>query len=211
MDSLASKTLVMIVGPTAIGKSTLMNQVVQLDSRFKRVKSFTTRRPRSNDENNQYFYITESELDAHLEAGEVLTDVIYPTTGDHYGTVVQSYNGKYNLLDTLANTVETYRELPFHDTMTFSLTADATDWITWLKLRYPEASDERNKRLEEARLSISWSLEQTSDHYWITNQTDNLTATAQQLIDAVTGTALPSTEPPQSAKDMLAAIDNLLS
>jgi len=211
MDSLVSKALIMIVGPTAVGKSALMNEVCKLDPAFKRVKSFTTRQPRSNDEYNQYFYITEEQLNAHLEAGEVLTDVVYPTTGNHYGTVVQSYDGEYNLLDTLAGSVETYRLLPFHGTMTFSLTVDAQAWTEWFKSRYPEPSEERTKRLQEAKLSVDWSLKQTDDHYWLTNQPDNLIMTAQKLIDLATGKAKPTSEAPQSAKDMFAAIENLLS
>lgn len=211
MDSLVSKALIMIVGPTAVGKSALMNEACTLDTTFKRVKSFTTRRPRSNDEYNQYFYITQEQLDAHLEAGEVLTDVVYPTTGNHYGTVVQSYDGEYNLLDTLAGSVETYRMLPFHDTVTISLTTDAEAWTKWFESRYPEPSDERTKRLEEAKLSVTWSLDQTEDHFWLTNRPDSLTATAQELIDIATGRTKASSEAPQSAKDMLVAIENLLS
>ncbi len=211
MDSLASKKLIMIVGPTAVGKSSLMNKVLELDPQFKRVKSFTTRLPRSNDELHQYFYITQEQLEAHLEAGEVLTDVIYPNTGNHYGTVPQSYQGDYNLLDTLSSSVESYRELPFHDTMTFSLTTDADAWTAWLESRYPTPSEERTKRLQEARMSVSWSLEQTSNHYWLVNTPDDIAASAAQLIDIATGKSKPVAEPPESATQMLSAIDNLLS
>ena len=211
MDSLASKTLVMIVGPTAIGKSSFMNKVLELDPQFKRVKSFTTRLPRGNDELNQYFYITQEQLDAHLEAGEVLTDAIFPTTGIHYGTVPQSYQGDYNLLDTLASSVQDYRALPFHTNMTVSLTTDPDAWASWLQSRYPQPSEERTKRLQEARLSVTWSLEQTTDHCWIKNEPNDMATSATQLIDLVFGKGKPVTEPPKSATDMLNAIDNLLS
>jgi guanylate kinase len=211
MDSLVSKTLVMIVAPTAVGKSSLMNQAAKLSPDFRRVKSFTTRLPRSNDEYNQYFYITQEQLDAHLEAGEVLTDVISPTTNVHYGTVVQSYDGDYNLLDTLASSVDIYRALPFHKTITMSLTTDIQTWEKWLAARYPEPSEERTKRLEEARMSVSWSLEQTEDHCWLVNEPDNLAYSAQQLIDIATGKKKPISEPPESAQDMLDAIDKILS
>ncbi len=196
MDSLVSKALIMIVGPTAVGKSALMNEACKLDPTFRRVKSFTTRQPRSNDEYNQYFYITKEQLEAHLEAGEVLTDAVYPTTGNHYGTVVQSYDGEYNLLDTMSASVETYRMLPFHSTMTISLTTDADAWTDWLESRYPTPSEERAKRLQEAKQSVTWSLEQTENHVWLTNQPDALTETAQTLIDIATGKTKPTTEAP---------------
>ncbi len=201
----------MIVGPTAVGKTSLMKHAAKLDKNFRRVKSFTTRQPRGSDEYNQYFYITQDQLDAHLEAGEVLTDVISPTTDVHYGTVVQSYDGDYNLLDTLATSVDIYRALPFHNTTTFSVTTDPKEWTKWLNARYPDESEERTKRLLEARMSVTWSLEQTENNYWLTNLPGQQAATAQQLIDTVLGKRDPVTEAPQSAKDMLATIENLLS
>src|SRR5690606_31401115 len=128
MDDLRSKILIMLVGPSATGKSTVMNQVVETDSRFGRVKSFTTRPPRHNDEPDQYYYLQPSNLDELSRQGEIISQVYFPTTGQVYGTLLSSYQGQYNLLDTLANSVSDYRQLPFKYTMTISLTVRAEEW-----------------------------------------------------------------------------------
>lgn len=181
MDQLTDKTLIMIVGPSAIGKSTIMNQVVQLDSTFGRVKSFTTRPPRANDEPNQYFYLQTDQLASLTAQNKVVSQVTFPTTGQTYGTLDTSFGSQYNLLDTLANSVDTYRNLPFKKTLVISLTAPAESWRQWFITRYPIPSQEARQRLDEAMLSISWSLRQDSDHYWLIND-QPVHEVAQRLI-----------------------------
>lgn len=207
MPSLADKTLVMVVGPSSVGKSTLMNEVVRLDSTFGRVKSFTTRPPRSNDEAGQYFYLTPDELAGR---SDVITDVVYPTTGFHYGTIPESYAHSHNLLDTLAHSVKDYRALPFARTVTISLTTEPEAWKGWLIQRFPNGGNDMCKRLEEAVQSISWSLSQTHDHYWLVNRPDDLALTAHKLIALAKGEEETTVTPPE-ASQLLAAAKNLLS
>lgn len=212
MDSLASKTLIMIVGPTAIGKSTLMNHVATIEPAFARVKSFTTRPPRENDEPDQYFYLTPESLDEQLGAGTVITDVTLAGTDLHYGTLINSYRGEFNMLDTLAQSVATYRSLPFYSKHTISLTTEPTAWLRWLQTRYPEPSELKTKRLEEAKVSITWSLAQQNNHHWLINTPDSLEETARQLIRIGRDEHTQASETAkQYAMTMLDAIDSLLS
>ncbi len=210
---LSDKKLVMLVGPTSIGKSTLMNAVVEHDSRFSRVRSFTTRPPRANDESGHYFYLTEKERVVTLQKGDIVTDVIYPTTGYHYGTLMQSYDGEYNLLDTLANSVADYRELPFEKTVTISISADPDDWEQWLNIRYPEAGAERTNRLQEAVLSIEWSLAQTNRHAWLVNEAKNIGPMSRRVVELATGggKTLDWTHTPPEATNLLERAKTLLS
>lgn len=200
----------MIVGPTSIGKSTLMNEVIRLDSRFARVRSFTTRPPRENDEPGHYIYFSDEELAQNNQNDALITDTVYPTTGFHYGTVADSYNGEFNLLDTLANSVDDYRALPFKRTITISLTANPSVWQSRLKQRFPNGGDDMKKRLQEAVLSTEWSLAQTNDHHWLLNSQGDSTATAQKLIEIATGSVDSPTQPPEAAVLHQAAV-HLLS
>ena len=211
MESLHDKTLVMIIGPTAVGKSSLMNEVVSIDAEFSRVSGFTTREPRANDEPGLYRYLTNAAARHVIEQGEVVQFAIHPTTGDMYGTQLKDYPKRFNLLDTLSTVVEGLQSLPFKSTITISLTTDPRAWQTWLLNRYPEADDEqRIKRLEEARQSIEWSMAQTTDHFWLVNQPNNLRATAEQLIAIVRGETSPTTMPDE-APQLLNAVKSLLS
>ena len=210
MEDIADKTLVMIVGPAAVGKSSLMHAVVRQDPRFAYVRSFTTR-PDRGDGVSTYQHITE-EMALSLQAsGAALTLIRHPTTGHAYGTTPESYPARFNLLDTLSGSVGLYRRLPFGRTVTVSLTADPDDWQRWLLGRYPQPGEERTKRLREAVSSIRWSLDQTDGHHWLVNVPDGLDDTAGHLIRLAkkpeTG---PEPAPPEAVR-MLALAESLLS
>lgn len=208
MNELANKTLIMIVGPTAIGKSTLMREVVRLDPRFSYVRAFTTR-PQRNGEKSSYIHLSEVEAQSLKDRGEALTWIEHPTTHFKYGTVVQSFQTTFNLQDTLASTVQMYRALPFARTMTISLMASVESWQEWLQARFPEMNDDLRKRLQEGKDSIEWSLAQTIDHHWLVNRPGQLSETARQVI-AIATNKMNQTTAPQEATKLLKTIESLL-
>lgn len=178
-QSLKDKTLVMVVGPSAIGKSTLMNEAVRQHRDFSYVRSFTTREKRTGEASHYKFIGREKALELQT-GGQTVTYFEHPTTHDIYGTTVASFPNHYNLLDTLSGSVLGYRGLPFKRTVTISLTAPPEQWRQWFLSRYPEPSDEANKRLSEAVLSINWSLKDQQT-YWLNNPRDQVTETAKKL------------------------------
>ena len=169
MNNLADTTLIMLVAPSAMGKSTIVSEVCQRDERFGRVRSFTTRSSRPDDKPEQFFYFTPQELGHQRAAGEIVTEVTFPTTGQTYGTIRDSFSHQYCLLETLAHSVDTYRALPFKRTVTISITSPANLWQQRFRERYPARTDDAVKRLDEAQLSIKWSLAQTHNHHWVIN------------------------------------------
>lgn len=191
MTSITETTLVMIVGPSAMGKSTIMNELVRMDNQFSRVRSFTTRPPRENDEPNHYYYLTTDELADKRSAGDVITETAFPSTGHIYGTISESFTGEYSLLDTLAISVEEYRELPFKATKTIALTASLDDWQNWLTQRFPKDSPDKNKRLEEAAISIDWCL-QDDDAVWLVNSGSPAEMAAKLRNSISTGASNPT-------------------
>lgn len=200
MESLSNKTLVMIVGPTAVGKSTLMHEVARLDSRFGYVRSFTTR-PERDGEASTYRHMSEHAATRLYDEGKTVTFFRHPTTQVIYGTTAESYGHEFNLLDTLSGSVELYRSLPFERTITISLTTDPDEWLEWIQNRFPNPSEERTKRLREAIASIEWSLSQAGDHYWVVNQPNDLQKSARRIIDIVSGRSIDGTpQPPEAAK-----------
>ncbi len=204
-SSIAAASLVMLVGPSAIGKSTLMNQVVAQNSDFGRVRVFTTRPPRSNDEAGMYRYLSISEAQEEIANGRVVQHATSPTTGMIYGTQLQDYTSRYNMLDTLSNVVDELRTLPFESTTTVTLYADPGEWHQWFLSRYPKQSDEASKRLEEAALSINWSL-RDKNTYWLKNSsTMPIHETAANFIDIVLSQPT-RTDVPSEALTMLALL-----
>lgn len=205
MEQLASKTLVMIVGPSGVGKSTIMHAATRLSAEFAYVRSFTTR-PQRSPSDNTYDFLTRREVEALQARGEVLMSFEHPTTRDLYGETAASYPATYNLLDTMSGSVAPHRTLPFERTITISLTAPAELWRQRFLGRYPEPNDEAAKRLAEARQSIAWSLVQTHDHHWLVNDAAP-EVIARKLIDITQGE--PGDDGVQIAKTCLSSIDTL--
>ncbi len=209
-DRLKTKTLVMLVGPTAVGKSTIMNEVIRQDTRFARVSGFTTREPRTNDEPGLYRYLDKSTVAAMHEAGESLQLAVNPANRHTYGTSIEDYPGAYNMKDTLSSAVDEFRTLPFERHVVISLTVPADMWRTWLVSRYPEPGAERRNRLTEAKSSIEWSLSQSNDHAWLINHPGDARMVAAELISLCTSDDILRPTPPEP-RIMLQMIDDLLS
>ncbi len=210
LERLHGKTLVMLVGPTAVGKSSVMNEAVRFDTAFARVSGLTTRARRPNDEPGLYRYVSDKDAQRLIARHELVQYVVHPTTGKLYGTEPKDFPGYYNLQDTLSNSVAFYKSLPFARHVTVSLTTSPAAWTAWLDERYPIGDAERRKRLLEAKSSIEWSLARNESNHWLVNAPGNLRQTAERLIAIARGTS-DATTPPPEAEDLLRTVHDLLS
>ena len=198
----------MVVGPTSTGKSSIMNQVAKLDSRFSRVSGYVTRPPRDDDEPKLYRYINKIQANQLIASGQSIQHVIHPTTGEIYGSLARDYTSEFCMKDTGGPYTETYRKLPFKSSTTVSITSDLQAWLSWLNQRNFTAA-ELQKRLLEAKTSIEWSLKQTVNHYWIVNRPEKLEDIANEFVEMVVSQNTP-TPAPRQATQMLRLIDSLL-
>jgi guanylate kinase len=207
---LSEKTAVLLVGPTAVGKSTVMNAALQLDERFSRATGFTTRAPRPNDEPGQYRYLARRDVEDMQASGDLLQFAHNPANDQLYGTTVADFPNEYNMKDTLSSAVQEFESLPFKACRVISLTVEADAWHQWLLSRYPERSAERTQRLQEALISITWSLSRTHNHHWLINSPGQELRVARELIDSVLQPSKSSPAPKQ-AIEMYQRITDLLS
>lgn len=210
---LRDKTLVMCVGPTAVGKSFIMNKAVELDDEFQRVSVFTTREPREDDEPGMFQPLMHDDENVwalldQMERGELVNFAIHPNTGRIYGTTPEDYSGKYNLLATLSGAVTQLRALPFASTHVIGLAS--RDWAQWIMRRYSEDSNERKKRLREAVGSLEWLLK-APEVIWLENPSGEGTKTARQLIDIVKYNKAGDPSAREIAEQMLTAAKEMIS
>ena len=56
------KNILIIAGPSAVGKTTVAHRMLELDDRFEFVRSVTTRARRQDAFDNEYIYITDDEF-----------------------------------------------------------------------------------------------------------------------------------------------------
>ena len=187
-DQLNEKILIMIVAPAVMGKSAVMKEAEKIAGNFKRVPVFTTRQARADDDTDMFRVHPHSETTidqilTKIEERSVVQYMVHPTLGTFYGTELQDYPAEYNMLPTISNVVEHLRNLPFKRTITIGLIAEPQTWVRWFNERYPEQTEERSKRTQEAITSLSWLLEQPEDSIlWLINNDDKLPETAAQLI-----------------------------
>ncbi len=76
--------VLVIAGPSAVGKTVVAKSIVDKDSRFTFLRSGTTRQRRGDAHDDEYLYYTEEEFLAAVERGEFAEHMRY---GGHlYGT-----------------------------------------------------------------------------------------------------------------------------
>ena len=115
------KSIVMFSGPFAIGKTTLMQSIEEIDDNFSRTRSFTTRPCRSLSEQENYRFMphTEDSIQEILGkavVGELVQGMVHPTTRYVYGSELCDYGGGgAALLDIVPKAIEPIEKLPFRE------------------------------------------------------------------------------------------------
>ena len=78
------KEILIIAGLSAAGKTVASAEIMERDGRFTTIRSVTTRPPRGDAHDGEYFYLTEAELISMWERGELCEYMSY--AGYMYGT-----------------------------------------------------------------------------------------------------------------------------
>jgi guanylate kinase len=179
---LSNKAIINLVGPSAVGKTSLINEIDSNYPDFSRVISYTTRKPRDGEPLDAYRFITADDTDIDkLTTSSVQYDR-FPGTDIVYGTQVSDYRNKYNLLDTLSSSVRTFRGLGFSACKQFIIVTSPMEWQERINTR--AFSDEQLlNRLDEGIKSLEWSLSEKDAVKWIYNQTSHLQASSKSIVE----------------------------
>ncbi|MBE6645105.1 MAG: hypothetical protein E7612_06995 [Ruminococcaceae bacterium] len=78
------RKILVLAGPSAVGKTTVMKRILSVYNNFELVRSATTRAPRGDGHDGEYIYLSESEFKSKIENGEMLEYTEY--SGNLYGT-----------------------------------------------------------------------------------------------------------------------------
>jgi guanylate kinase len=97
-------TMIPIIGPFAVGKSTVMQTIVEQEADFGRVQSFTTRPQRSDEADNEYRFLDDSSetlgnILSDINSGKLVQYAIHPTTSAIYGSDLQDYQKPYAIIE----------------------------------------------------------------------------------------------------------------
>ena len=78
------KKCIILVGPSAVGKTTVAHAMLEISDKYELVRSVTTREMRADSFGSEYIYISREEFLHQIEVGGVLEHTEY--AGQLYGT-----------------------------------------------------------------------------------------------------------------------------
>ena len=191
LEKLQHISFVCFVGATCMGKTTLMDALVALDSsRYGKTRNFTTRPPRADDDPKRYYYFEHTDAGLapvlkRIAQHENLQHNINPYTLTMYGSEISDYPHAYNLGDIFSSSIDGFRQLGFGKLRIFSVVTSPDAWLARIEERFPQRHPNRQARLQEAADSLNWSLAQDSpDHAWVINPPEHI-ETAITSVDSV--------------------------
>lgn len=156
--------LVIISGPSGVGKSTIVRELVQrFPSRLRLSISATTRSPRPDEiDGREYYFLTNEEFSRRRDAGEFLEFVEVFGRGHWYGTLLREVQpsldaGQWVILEVdIAGAEAALRHFP--DAITIFITPDSdAELERRLRLRGTESEEAIQRRLEVARGEMKYA------------------------------------------------------
>lgn len=151
--------LVAVIGPTAVGKTTLLNAAAARCPALHPVVATTTRPPRPGEENGVDMRFCDREsVEARIQRGEY-AQVTPSSTGDIYATAPEDYaTGGISVMAILADAMPSFYALPFQAIRPIFVLPPS--WEVWQErlAGHGFTSEQLEKRLQEAGRSLSYAI-----------------------------------------------------
>lgn len=150
--------LIVISGPSGVGKDTIMQRMKERGMPFHFVVTATTRPKRDNEEHGRdYFFVSKEEFARMIEHNELIEYAI--VYNDYKGIPKQQVrkaldSGKDVLMRLDVQGAETVRKLAPEALLIFMTTDSEEELVTRLKARNSETKDELALRIATARKEL---------------------------------------------------------
>jgi len=184
-------SVIVVTGPSGAGKGTLIHELVERVPEVEVTVSATTRDRRPGEQNGrEYWFLTQEEFLARIEAGEFLEHVEY-VSGHRYGTLRSELdriraNGHVPLLELeTKGAKEVAAKEP--DAVTIFISAAVDELERRLRDRDTESTGEIGERIALARQQL-----EEADSFDSIVENDDLERAADELTRRVRGLLAPA-------------------
>jgi len=185
LSQLHTNDFVAVVGPTAVGKTTLIKAAVARDPNMHMLVAGTSRTIRSGEKDGvDFHYGTPEAMQARAAKSEYVT-LITGVSGDLYTTAPEDYPpGKIVLMATLASAVNDFRKLPYKNFRTIFVLPP--NYAIWQQRLAQHGFDEQQlqRRLKEAAESLQFGLQDPATKFMIN---DDLETATEEFITLASG------------------------
>lgn len=164
---------VAVVGPTAVGKTTLMKAATAADPDLKMVLNNTSRAQRATEQDGvDYHFRTREEMLERIARHEYV-QVAPSLLGEIYATAPEDYPEEgVGMLAVLADALEMFRRLPFKSFKAlFVVPPSAEVWQQRL-IAHGFTPDHLHKRLAEAKRSLQYALDHPEMLFVVNDQVE---------------------------------------
>jgi len=179
IDRISGIDLLMIIGGTGVGKTSIIKR---LGMPF--VPTDTTRPIRPDEiDGTDYFFRTDYQaVVAEIKERKFVQAAVGPV-GDFYGTRISAYpQVGLAVYAVVADVVPTFRQLGFNETVSAFVTPPT--FIEWMQRidRNNVESDQLSKRLQEAKRSFNFALNDPQVHFILNDDLDKAVYQTKMLI-----------------------------
>jgi guanylate kinase len=180
---LTSPKLLVIAGPTAVGKGTVARRILETNSDIVLSVSATTRQPRKGEiDGESYFFLSDAEFDRLIESGEMLEFAVVHGT-HRYGTPRQPVlaaieAGKNVLLEIDIQGASQVKEQMPEAITVFIAPPSWDELVRRLEGRGTEDAGEMERRLATARIEL-----QAQDQFDHVVVNDDVAKCAQSVVE----------------------------
>lgn len=165
---------VAVVGPTAVGKTTLIKTAVAREQNMHMLVAGTSRAIRAGEQDGiDFHYGTPEAMRARAAKGEYVT-CIPGVSGDLYTTAPEDYPpDKTVLLATLAAAVKGFRKLPYRNFRTiFILPPNYEAWTQERLAQHDFDEPQLQRRMKEAKDSLEFGLQDAAVQFMVNDTLD---------------------------------------
>lgn len=157
---LAHVNLLAIVGPTGVGKTTIINELSMPP-----VKSDVSRDMRHDEKNDQNYHFREDYLQIlqEIKTGQFAQFVV-SDAGDFYGTHMNAYpESGWCSMAIFADAIPSFRELGFNKVVPVYIMPPG--YVEWMRRVGSQREHNLTSRIEEAIKSIKIALRDPAYHF----------------------------------------------